>query len=183
MEKKIAWFDARMKRDRMKYDLTVNGKPFRIEVPFSGRIVVDGKPLDAGLVSGPATPDLLTMGRKVHEVYLRKSAEHHYEVWINCFVIDVELADERDRLVATYRQQHPMEKSILTVRAPMPGIVTAIHATLGESIQSGGGLLVLEAMKMENEICSPHAGKVKAIMVKEKTAVEKDQPLLSIEPE
>jgi biotin carboxyl carrier protein len=171
-----------MRSRRLKYDLSVNGKPKVVEVSIPGGLLVDGKPVDAELILGEGDLDVLKLGHKQHQVYLKKTGEHRYDVWINRFVVNVDLSDERDQLLARFRQQHSLEKSILTLRAPMPGVVTSIHARVGESVESGGGLLVLEAMKMENEICSPHAGTVRAIMVKEKTAVEKDQPLLSIEP-
>jgi pyruvate carboxylase subunit B len=148
-----------------------------------GILSVNGKRVEAELVSNAGQPDLLRSGGRRHQIYLRKGEGHSYEVWINRFVIHVDLADERDQLLARYQREHTREKSLLVVRAPMPGIVTKLHAEAGKPVKSGSGLLILEAMKMENEIRSPHSGRVKAIMVKERTAVEKDQPLLSIEPD
>ncbi|HEY6192059.1 MAG TPA: acetyl-CoA carboxylase biotin carboxyl carrier protein subunit [Bacteroidota bacterium] len=182
MAEAIGRFHALMAGHRVKYVLAVNGKPVLVEIDPHGSLLLNGKKVDAELLSQAGPTDLVRMGKKRHQIYLRKVEGHTYEVWINHYVISVNLSDERDQLLARYRKGKSAEKSLLTIRAPMPGIVTKLHAAAGEIVESGDGLVILEAMKMENEIRSPHAGRVKSVMVKEKTTVEKDQPLLSIEP-
>jgi biotin carboxyl carrier protein len=59
----------------------------------------------------------------------------------------------------------------------MPGLVVKLSVSVGESVKKGQGLLILEAMKMQNEIKSPMDGVVKEIKVSEKQAVEKKLPL------
>jgi pyruvate carboxylase subunit B len=66
------------------------------------------------------------------------------------------------------------------VRAPMPGLVLRVEVAVGQELAAGGGLVVLEAMKMENEIRSPGPGKVKAVLVEPGQAVEKGAPLVEI---
>ena len=166
----------------LKYDLSVNGKSLRIELLTSGELLVDGERYAAGLTPGDGDLHTLNHGQEQHRIYLRKIAEHHYEVWIKHHVLTVDLSDERDRLLATYGKQHSSGPSLATIRAPMPGIVAAIRVKVGELVQSGDPMLILEAMKMENEIRSSIGGKVKAVLVAEKTPVEKDQALVTIEP-
>ena len=67
-----------------------------------------------------------------------------------------------------------------TVSAPLPGRVLELRVTLNQQILAGDVLLVLEAMKMANEIRSPHDGVVSAVHVENGTAVEKGQPLVTI---
>ncbi|MFX1318767.1 MAG: biotin/lipoyl-containing protein [Promethearchaeota archaeon] len=74
--------------------------------------------------------------------------------------------------------QEPTEPG--TVTAPLPGRVLEVRVIKGASIKAGDVLLVLEAMKMANEIRAPQDGTVKAIHVKAGTTVEKGQPMLSI---
>lgn len=66
------------------------------------------------------------------------------------------------------------------VRAPMPAQVRAIQVALGEEVERGQTLLLLEAMKMEIRIKSPAKGRVARLLVKEEQAVEKDQVLAEI---
>ena len=63
----------------------------------------------------------------------------------------------------------------------MPGLVTEVSVQPGETIEAGKGVLVLEAMKMENEIQSPIRGRVKNISIPKGSTVEKGQVLLTIE--
>jgi biotin carboxyl carrier protein len=67
------------------------------------------------------------------------------------------------------------------VRAPIPGVVLSIDIKIGEEVEQGGRLLILEAMKMENEILSPMRGSVKDIRVTVGDKVEKEDVLVVIE--
>lgn len=67
------------------------------------------------------------------------------------------------------------------IKSPMPGMVVKIECAIGDDIQKGDKPIVLEAMKMENALASPGAGKVKAINVKEGQAVEKNTVLIELE--
>ncbi|MBI5168045.1 MAG: biotin/lipoyl-binding protein, partial [Candidatus Eisenbacteria bacterium] len=69
-----------------------------------------------------------------------------------------------------------------TLTAPMPGAVVAIRVKVGDTVQPGQSVLVLEAMKMQNELTVQSAGVVKEVCVEEKAAVSAGQPLLKIAP-
>ena len=68
------------------------------------------------------------------------------------------------------------------VVAPMPGKVVRVLVAQGAAVQARQGLVVIEAMKMENELTSPTAGRVKAIAVEEGMSVERGRLLVVIEP-
>jgi pyruvate carboxylase subunit B len=67
------------------------------------------------------------------------------------------------------------------IRAPMPGRITSILIREGESVDLGTPLLILEAMKMQNELTSPTAGHVKSIHVQEGATVKKDSLLIVVD--
>ena len=69
----------------------------------------------------------------------------------------------------------------ISVTAPMPGKVLAVKVNVGDSVQSGAPVLVLEAMKMENDIVAPKDGKVVAINVKVGDSVESGAVLVRLE--
>jgi biotin carboxyl carrier protein len=69
----------------------------------------------------------------------------------------------------------------LTVKAPMPGTVMSFKVSVGQSVNRGDVLLILEAMKMENEIVAPQAGKVAALKVPVSASVNTGDPLIDLE--
>jgi len=75
----------------------------------------------------------------------------------------------------------PVVRTENAVTAPMPGIVVALKVKVGDSVNLGQPLCILEAMKMENEITASKAGVVKEIHVSEGSSVSQGQPILTIE--
>ena len=75
----------------------------------------------------------------------------------------------------------PQAEGKTTVRSPMPGKVVKVLARAGDAVKSGQGLIVVEAMKMENELRAPRDGKIAQVMVAEGQAVEASQALATIE--
>jgi pyruvate carboxylase subunit B len=94
--------------------------------------------------------------------------------------IEVELEDERTRLLKSIIPKESKLHGHGEIKAVMPGLVKKVEVSIGDEIKAGQGLIILEAMKMENEIKSTIAGKVEAIYVKETQTVEKGQILVSI---
>lgn len=68
----------------------------------------------------------------------------------------------------------------LAVEAPMPGQILAVNVKEGDSVSAGDVLLVLEAMKMENELTAPEAGTVSQVLVKQGDAVNSGDPLVML---
>lgn len=68
-----------------------------------------------------------------------------------------------------------------TVSSPMPGTIVSVAVQPGQSVKKGDVLLVLEAMKMENEIMAPHDAKVTSVQVHKGDSVETGAPLVSLQ--
>jgi biotin carboxyl carrier protein len=79
------------------------------------------------------------------------------------------------------RAAPPPKAGPSAVQSPMPGKVVKVLVAVGEDVKAGQGVVVVEAMKMENELKSPKDGKVKAVAVKEGQAVEAGQSLITLE--
>jgi biotin carboxyl carrier protein len=95
-------------------------------------------------------------------------------------VVQIEVSDERRYRLKMARGSFRAEgKQIIT--APMPGKIVKILVKPGDEVKEGQGLVVVEAMKMENELKSPKAGKVVELFAKEGTAVESNAKLVVVE--
>ncbi len=66
------------------------------------------------------------------------------------------------------------------VKAPLPGVVVAVKASVGQAVKAGDTVVIIEAMKMENEIVAPNGGTIKAIHVQKGASVQTDAPLFEI---
>ncbi len=166
----------------MKYVVTVNGE--RIEVAVDA----DGARLDAS--DGPArlaelegTPvRLITIGDAVHRAVVRRGdTRGRYTLWLDGFRYDVEALDERTHAIRELSSATAGPAGPAPVKAPMPGLVIRVNVAVGDQVAAGQGLVVIEAMKMENELRSVAPGRVRAIHAVLGQAVEKGALLVEIE--
>lgn len=94
---------------------------------------------------------------------------------------EVKLANQFDQLVKKLGLSVVSNQKINDIKAPMPGLVLEVAVSIGQTVEKGDALLILEAMKMENVIKSAGEGVVKAIHVENGTAVDKGQLLLELD--
>lgn len=87
--------------------------------------------------------------------------------------------DKYDELLKSLGMDNLATTKVANLKAPMPGLVINISIEVGQTVQKGDALLILEAMKMENVIKSPTDGIIKNILIKKGDAVEKNQVLLN----
>ena len=104
-----------------------------------------------------------------------------YTVKVNNNTYTVHISDSLDTLIQDMGFSVGSAKHINSVKAPMPGLILAINVKIGQEINEDDPLLVLEAMKMENMICSPRNGVIKSISANKGDAVEKNQLLIEFE--
>jgi biotin carboxyl carrier protein len=102
-----------------------------------------------------------------------------YKVQLNGKPLEIGTFDRIQLLLKSMGMDTAMGKKINEIKAPMPGLVLRIPINEGDSVSKGEGLLVLEAMKMENSIKAPGDVVVSKIHVKPGQAVEKNQLLVS----
>ncbi len=146
------------------------------------RVTVDGDDVVAQLESVPHTPlRRLSMDGSVTTMALgydgdRWQVQSGGRTWIT------EVVDERTRRIRELAGAAGAGVSGGTVSAPMPGLVLRIEVEEGQPVKRGADLLVLEAMKMENEIRASGDGIVTRILVQPGAVVEKGAPLVEIDP-
>lgn len=94
---------------------------------------------------------------------------------------DVEMLPEAAAVLAEVRALNPGHHSAITVKAPMPGLIKEVSVKQGDSVTKGQRLLVLEAMKMNNEIRAPGDGTVKSVPVVQDQRVNAGEVLMLLE--
>jgi len=104
-----------------------------------------------------------------------------YHIHLDGDYFPVRVEDEQTRELRALVEHKTQTSGEQTICAPIPGLITKVKVNEGDLITGGDSLVILEAMKMENEIKSDSAGTVKQILIKEGMPVEKDQKLLIIE--
>jgi biotin carboxyl carrier protein len=104
-----------------------------------------------------------------------------YTVEVNHNSYTVEIANELDILIKEMGFEVGKIKQINAIKAPMPGLILEINVSVGQEVNEGDNLLILEAMKMENSFASPRNGKIKSIAVAKGDAVDKGQLLIEFE--
>ena len=164
----------------MIFDATVDGRAARVEVRASGgvyTVLVDGKPLTVAV--HPTARHFTTLiidGRSYDAGVLRQGATH--AVALSGQAFEVALVAGARGAAAPHRKA---ASGPAKVTAPMPGKIVRVSAAPGQDVKAGECLVVMEAMKMENEIRSPREGRVKDVVVKEGQAVESGALLILVE--
>lgn len=166
----------------MKYLVDVDGE--RIEVDLEGdAVVIGGTRVDAHLADVEGTPvRLVTIGGAQHRVVARRGAARgSYALWIDGWRFDVEALDERSRAIRDLSAATAAASGPAPVVAPMPGLVVRVQVAVGDRVEPGQGVVVMEAMKMENELRATASGTVKAVLAVPGKAVEKGAVLVELE--
>ena len=88
--------------------------------------------------------------------------------------------DERERRLRASLGGGPPENVDFHLRAPMPGLIVTVPVSEGQTVEKGDVLVVLESMKMQNQLKSPRPGEVSRVQVKPGDSVEQRDTLLSV---
>ena len=164
----------------MTYDVTIDGKSHRLELArlndrWSCRL--DGRAIEVDAVL--ARPDVLSLrlGNQAYEVKGEHvGGELHLSVGSVRFATEV-----RDPRSLRGRARAVDDHGPKKLTAPMPGKIVRVLAKQGEVVEAGAGVLVVEAMKMQNEIKSPKKGTIQKILASEGAPVNAGDVLAIVE--
>ena len=165
----------------MKYVVIVNGARFDVARDADG-IRVDDRLVRAHLADVDGTPvKVLTIGDRVHRVVMQRGAGRgQYTIWLGGHRYEVEALDERTRAIRDLSGEAARAVGPAPLIAPMPGLIVRVNVQVGDSVYSGTPVVVMEAMKMENELRAQTAGVVSAVRVQPGAAVEKGAVLVEL---
>jgi len=166
----------------MKYFVTIGSREMIVDVDGAS-VAVDGVPHQAHLGPVPGTP-LRHLLLDDHSLTLAmdRRGVGEWEVGVRGTRHVVAVVDQRTRHIRSLTGDRALHAGPQQLRSPMPGLVLRLLVAPGQSVAAGDGLLVLEAMKMENELRGTASGIVQAVHVQAGQAVDKGQVLLDFRP-
>ena len=164
----------------MKYVTVIGDRQFMIELLDDNHVVVDGTTyeVDFDSISDQPVYSMIVDG-KSYEAYMYPSDEG-WQVLLQGRLYSAIVEDEREKRLRAAAGGSVADRGDFHLKAPMPGLVVSIPVGEGQEIQQGDVLLILESMKMQNELKSPRNGKVARLRVKVGDSVEQRQTLLSV---
>jgi len=168
----------------MKYYVDVEGRTFELDFQEQGeqlRVQVGDHnlTLDLRAVTQPSLYSLI-IDNASYEIFVETNGDE-FDVLIGSEMFHLKVQDEWTRRLANIQRKTEVETGVVAIKAPMPGAVVSVEVAPGEEVKRGQGVVVLSAMKMENEIKSPRAGRVKSVDVQAGQTVEQGRTLVVIE--
>jgi biotin carboxyl carrier protein len=143
------------------------------------RVSLDGQPVDADAVEiAPHTLSILLNGQS-HEIRITLDSAGKLKLQTGTQEFTAEVIDPR--AWSGRRHGHVEAEGRQQIAAPMPGKVVRLLVKAGDHVEAGQGLLVVEAMKMQNEIRSPKSGTVERVLAKEGQPVTAGEILAWVE--
>lgn len=160
------------------YNTYVDGEELEITIHTDGSVEVNGHRFEVDLqhITNNTVYSMIIAGRS-HEVFADLE-DGAWKILLDGERYEVDVEDERTKRLKAL--QGPDKKLVgdVQIKAPMPGLVVKIPIEPGQQVAQNQPLIILEAMKMENELRAPRAGVVKEVRVSTRQAVELNQVLL-----
>lgn len=163
----------------MKYVTVIEDQSYEIEIDQDGAILVDGELRDVDFLNlGGSLYSIITENKSLEAVI--DDDEGKIAVMMGGQLFETQVLDERAMLLVQRRGGLKITSGEVT--APMPGLIVMVTVALDQIIEQGDTVVILESMKMQNELKSPVAGVVRAIQVETGQAVDKGDMLVEIGP-
>ena len=161
----------------MKYVTIINERRFEIEVDNDGRVMIDGEERDVDFLNlGGSLYSLITENKSFEAVI--DDDEGRIDVMMRGRLFEAQVLDERAMLLM--QRRGGMVDSSGEVHAPMPGLIVDVTVEEGDAVAKGQTVIILESMKMQNELKSPIDGIARAIHAVAGQAVDKNDLLVEI---
>jgi biotin carboxyl carrier protein len=173
--------EAKKKQSTKLIALSTTNKAYEFKKPLEKRIKYQGKEVDIKLHEDPKGFSYIVWKNKKYMLDVIEKKQNRYTIMVNSvwhsFTVETPVSLKRKR----YLEQQADASSVLSIEAPMPGKIIDIMVEEGGEVKEGEPIIILEAMKMQNEINSHITGIVKSVSVKKNETVMKDDVLIEIE--
>lgn len=164
----------------MKYVTTINDKTFEIDIQQDGKLLVNGEPRAVDFRELSPTFYSIIMNHLSYELVIEERGDNNVEVLMHGRLYTTKVMDERAQLLAARTALLMADSGEIAIKAPMPGLVIAIPVEVGQEVKAGQTIIVLESMKMQNELKTPRDGVVSSILAEPGQSVEQNKVLVTI---
>jgi glutaconyl-CoA/methylmalonyl-CoA decarboxylase subunit gamma len=164
-----------------EYVVTVNGIKKQVRFLNGTEIFIDDVRYEYEIIKLTAGSYLLRLNNNFYEIPLETKNSHSSIVSVGGETFEIMVRSLLQEKAASIIEQKSAASLHMEVKSPMPGMIIKINMSRDSQVTHGDAVLILEAMKMENEVRSPFNGTLKEIYVKEGMAVEKGAKLFLIE--
>ena len=161
------------------FSATAGGNTFTIRME-GDKLLIEDAPVSASLVQVNDHLYSLLLNHVSYDLVVMQEEESTW-VTIHGHSVPVTLKDAKTRLLEKFEINSREKATTQSLRAPMPGLVLRVNVQVGETVTAGQGLLVLEAMKMENELQAAADGTISRIHAAEGDAVAKNALLIDFD--
>lgn len=164
----------------MKYVTTVGEQEYVVDVLDDAHVSINGKifAVDFHSVSDQPVYSLLVDGQSF-EAYVYP-AEDLWQVLLTGRLFQARVEDEREHRLRSQSAGSVLADREYHLKAPMPGLIVSVAVEEGQEVKNGEVLIILESMKMQNELKSPRDGVVSRLKVKAGDSVEQRQVILTV---
>ena len=167
----------------MQFESTIDDRSFDVEIDHENHsATVDGKAITYELISQSNGRVLFRSGTKLHIIDNIEVDKQNISFSIDGKFVKTVVKDEQELLLERLGFSTDELASVGLLEAPMPGKILELLVAEGDEVEEGQPVVILEAMKMENELKAPATGTVASVSVTESDNVEKNQTILEIEP-
>ena len=164
-----------------EFVVTINEKKHTVKLIGNGQIAINGKSVSAEVLKINNQAYLLRFGNKVLEVTSNKIEKDRFGFLIDGWYFDTVVRTRLQETANELMLKKDQSSRKIEIKAPMPGLILKFKKQQGDEVKIGESLLILEAMKMENELRSTVDGTIKEVHVKEGTSVEKNTLIMTLE--
>ncbi len=167
----------------MRYVVELNSRRKTVSIEPEGVRYEDDAPIRGELSDIEGSPvRMVKLDTHVYRVVAEKrQGRGKYTLWVDGYRFATEALDERTRSIRDLSAATAGPTGPAPIIAPMPGLIVRVNVNPGDKVEAGQGLVVMEAMKMENELRATAAGTVRSVEVSPGTAVEKGALLVALE--
>ncbi len=158
--------------------VVINGKTIDFGIDRNS-ITINGRIVEFDILHEYEGKLLVRIGNSVEEIIFFPNGKG-VRVYIGNFAYGFEVLSDRDLLLRRLEPEGTRRHAHSEINAPMPGLVVRTLVVKGDHVKKGNSLVILEAMKMENEIRTPVDAEVGEVLVHEGDIVEKDQTIIRL---
>ncbi len=165
---------------RKLYVLSSENKKFSFSLPLKHKIKIGKREYEVKLKADEKYGTYILWKNRKYPVEIVRSSQNKYEILFNdisyTFTVETPFSLQRKKVLSSKTGKNEKE----LIKAPMPGKIIDVLVREGSAVVKGEPLVILEAMKMQNEIMSPVNGTIVAVLAKANTNVMKDDLLVEI---